>query len=75
MSDGEAAAERAFQRRLADRLTVLKLRIDLGEIKTAAAFRHELERDGYFRLDDLRVRRACLAAGLEAWIGRRGGSG
>jgi hypothetical protein len=54
--------------RLADRLTVLRIRVDLGEIRTAAAFKRELERDGLFTLDDPRVRNACNTAGLTAWI-------
>jgi hypothetical protein len=67
LTDSEAPADRAFRMRLVDRLTALHLRIDLGEIRTAAAFEHELERGG-FSVDDPRVRNACTAAGLGAWL-------
>lgn len=72
MSEGEAPAERDFRRRLADRLTALRLRIDLGEIRTLAAFRSALEDEGGFEVDDPRVHRACAAAGLDAWLGKEG---
>lgn len=70
MSDREGPAKRDFRMRLADRLTVVRLRIDLGDIRTAVQFKRELERDGYFTLDDPRVRNACAAAGLAAWVDR-----
>jgi hypothetical protein len=64
----EASAARAFRIRLASRLTELRLGIDLGEIKTRAAFECALERDGTLTIDDPRVRNACVVAGLSAWL-------
>jgi hypothetical protein len=55
-------------RKLQDRLTDLRLRVDLKEITTAAQFRAALEQDGDFTLADRRVRAACERAGLGAWI-------
>lgn len=69
MPDKDKPADRAFRTRLATRLTELRLSIDLGEITTPAAFRAALERDGAFKGDDPRVRRACTAAGLDSWLG------
>jgi hypothetical protein len=60
---GESAE---FRARLANRITELRLAIDLGEIRTAAAFKAALERDGLFVLDDPRVIEACRLAGLSA---------
>lgn len=68
MPDGESQADRAFRRRLANRLTELRLAVDLGEITTPEAFRAMLERDRDFTIDDPRVREACVAAELDAWI-------
>jgi hypothetical protein len=64
----QAPAARAFRIRLANRLTELRLGIDLGEITTRAAFEHALQRDGGLTLDDPRVRNACAVAGLSAWL-------
>jgi hypothetical protein len=66
--DGDAPADRTFRIRLANRLTELRLAIDLGEIRTRAAFKAALERDGTFTTDDPRVRKACGDAGLAAWL-------
>jgi len=65
----DAPADRAFRIRLATRLTELCLGIDLGEITSRAAFENALERDGGFTIEDQRVRNACTAAGLSAWLG------
>ncbi|HEU4474442.1 MAG TPA: hypothetical protein VFR72_06365 [Gemmatimonadales bacterium] len=54
--------------RLADLLTELRLGIDLGEIRSPAAFRARLERDGTFAGDDPWVRRRCASAGLAWWL-------
>jgi len=64
----EAPAARAFRIRLANRLTELRLGIDLGEIRTRSAFENALERDGGLTIDDPRVRNACAVAGLSAWL-------
>ena len=56
-----------FSRALRDRLTDLRLQVDLGEITTAAAFRDALERDRKFHLADPRVRAACERAGFGHW--------
>jgi hypothetical protein len=66
--DGDAAADRAFRIRLANRLTELRLAVDLGEVQTRAAFRAMLERDGAFSADDPRVRDGCASAGLGSWL-------
>jgi hypothetical protein len=66
--DGDAPADRAFRIRLANRLTELRLAVDLGEISTRAAFQAVLERDGTFSADDPRVRKACASAGLGSWL-------
>ena len=58
----------AFARRLQDRLTDLRLQVDLRDVTTATAFRLALERDGAFSLDDPRVREACVQAGLGWWL-------
>lgn len=58
-----------FARALQDRLTDLRLRADLGEIRTAAQFRAALEQGGRFKLSDPRVRSACVRAGFESWTG------
>jgi hypothetical protein len=68
----EAPVDRAFRIRLANRLTELRLGIDLGEIRTRAAFENALERDGGLTVDDSRVRNACAVAGLSAWLGSGG---
>lgn len=68
MPDGEAQADRAFRRRLANRLTELRLAVDLGEITTREAFQAMLERDREFTVGDPRVREACVAADLGDWI-------
>jgi hypothetical protein len=56
-----------FTQRLLDRVSDLRLRADLGEIREPAALRKALEADGQFQLDDPRVRMACLDAGL-GWL-------
>lgn len=66
--DGDAPADRTFRIRLANRLTELRLAIDLGEIRTRAAFMAALERDGTFMADDPRVLKACSDARLAAWL-------
>jgi hypothetical protein len=66
--DGDAPADRDFRIRLANRLTELRLAVDLGEITTPAAFRAMLERGGTFSADDPRVRTACASAGLSSWL-------
>jgi hypothetical protein len=70
--DGDAPADRTLRIRLANRLTELRLAIDLGEIRTRAAFKAALERDGTFTADDPRVRKACSDAGLKAWLTEHG---
>ena len=60
--------ERARRARLADRLTELRLGIDLGEIRTPADFKALLEADGSFTSDDPWVRSACASAGLASWL-------
>jgi hypothetical protein len=57
-----------FTQALGDRLTDLRLQVDLGEITTAAGFRAALERDRRFHLTDARVRAACERAGFARWI-------
>ena len=42
--------------------------IDLGEIRSPAAFRARLERDGAFAGDDPWVRSSCASAGLAWWL-------
>lgn len=69
MSDSDTPGDHAFQTRLADRLTELRLGIDLGEITSPAAFVSRLQRDGGFTADDPRVRAACALAGLTPWLG------
>jgi hypothetical protein len=68
----EAPADRAFRIRLANRLTELRLGIDLGEIRTRASFENALERDGALAVADPRVRNACAVAGLGAWLSSGG---
>jgi hypothetical protein len=60
--------EDAFSREFRDHLADIRLRIDLLEIVSTAAFRAAVEQNGKFRLDDPRVRRACLDAGLARWL-------
>lgn len=62
-------ARGAFATQLVDRLTELRLAVDLGEITTSDGFRAVLERGGVFEAGDPRVHRACTAAGLERWLG------
>jgi hypothetical protein len=61
-------ADPARRARLADLLTELRLGIDLGEIRSRAAFRARLERDGTFHGDDPWVRSGCASAGLAGWL-------
>ena len=68
MPDGDTPADRTFRIRLANRLTELRLAIDLGEIRTRAAFKAALERDGTFTADDPRVMQACSDASLAPWL-------
>ena len=69
MADPNFPPDRTFLRQLNDRLTDLRLRADLGELRAAPAFRAALEHDGRFRLDDPRVRAACVNAGFGGWVG------
>ena len=69
VAHSDVPADRNFRNRLASRLTELRLGIDAGEINSPAAFRAVLERDRIFAVDDPRVRSACAAAGLGAWLG------
>jgi hypothetical protein len=64
----DTPADPARRARLADLLTELRLGVDLGEIRTPAAFRALLERDGTFTSDDPLVRSTCASAGLAAWL-------
>lgn len=57
-----------FQIKLADRLADLRLQVDLGDLRTPAAFRAALERGGRFLVADPRVREACTRAGLARWL-------
>lgn len=57
-----------FRSRMANRITELRLAIDLGEIRSATGFRAALQRDGRFRADDPRVIEACRNAGLGGWL-------
>jgi len=66
--DGDTPADRTFRIRLANRLTELRLAIDLGEIRTRAAFKAALERDGNFTAGDPRVMQACKDASLAPWL-------
>jgi len=59
---------RAFQSKLADRLTQIRLAVDLGEITTPEEFRAALELGGIFDAADPEVRRACFVAGLGGWL-------
>ena len=68
MPERDAPDDPGFPTRLASRLTELRLALDLGDIKTPAGFRAALERDGAFAINDPRVRNACVAAGLGAWL-------
>jgi hypothetical protein len=68
MADRDRPPPGDFAGKLNDRLTDLRLRVDLGEITTAAAFRHALEAGNMFRLADPRVREACVSAGFGRWI-------
>lgn len=68
LPDSDAPADRAYRIRLANRLTELRLGIDLGEIRTPIDFENELERDGGFTAHDPRVRNACAVAGLGGWL-------
>lgn len=68
MTESDSASGGVFAAKLRDRLTDLRLRVDLGEIAGPAAFREALGAGGTFRLEDPRVREACVRAGLAAWI-------
>jgi hypothetical protein len=67
MTDTDPAPDAMFEAKLRDRLADLRLRVDLGELGTAAAFREALEAGGTFLLADPRVREACRKAGLARW--------
>jgi hypothetical protein len=69
MADPDLAPDRAFSRLLSNRLTDLRLRADLGTLASAAEFRAALEQDSRFRVDDPRVRAACVNAGFGEWLG------
>jgi hypothetical protein len=64
----DSSADPVRRARLADLLTELRLGIDLGEIRSPAAFRARLERDGAFAGDDPWVRSSCASAGLAWWL-------
>jgi hypothetical protein len=68
LPQGDTPADRAYRRRLTDRLTELRLAVDLGDIEGPAAFRTALERDGIFAIDDPRVEGASVSAGLGPWL-------
>jgi hypothetical protein len=68
MTDTDPAPDASFEAKLRDRLADLRLRVDLGELGNAAAFREALEAGGTFRLADPRVREACRKAGLAGWL-------
>jgi hypothetical protein len=68
MTDTDPAPDAMFAAKLRNRLADLRLRLDLGEIKSSAAFREALEAGGAFRLADPRVREACRNAGLARWL-------
>ena len=57
-----------FIRRLGTRVTQLRLRVDLGELRSPAAFREALLEGGEFTLDDTRVQQACWSVGLGHWL-------
>jgi hypothetical protein len=68
MPETDLFSEDAFLRALRNHLADIRLRVDLGEITSAAAFRAALEQGGRFRLDDPRVRTACVGAGFAGWM-------
>jgi hypothetical protein len=68
MPDNDPAPDAIFAAKLRDRLADLRLRVDLGEIESPAAFREALEAGGTFLLADPRVREACRSAGLARWL-------
>jgi hypothetical protein len=68
MTDTDPAPDAIFAAKLRDRLADLRLRSDLGEIESPAAFREALEAGGTFLLADPRVREACRSAGLARWL-------
>ncbi len=68
MTFGGGGANDNFYLQMANRFTELRLAIDLGELRTAAAFRTALQRDGRFQTDDPRVVEACRKAGLGHWL-------
>ena len=61
-------ARGAFATQLVDRLTELRLAVDLGEITSPDGLRAILERGGLFEAGDPRVHQACAAAGLGQWL-------
>jgi hypothetical protein len=68
MPDPDPAADAKFAAKLRNRLTELRLRLDLGELESPAAFREALEAGGAFRLTDPRVLEACRNAGFARWL-------
>jgi hypothetical protein len=68
MNDADPAPDAMFEAKLRDRLADLRLRVDLGELKSPAAFREALEAGGTFLLADPRVRQACRSAGFARWL-------
>jgi hypothetical protein len=68
MAENSQGPSGRFARELMDRLADIRLRVDLGEISTASAFRAALEHGGRYALDDPRVRTACVKAGFGGWI-------
>jgi hypothetical protein len=68
MTDANPAPGAMFEAKLRDRLADLRLRLDLGELGSPAAFREALEAGGTFLVADPRVREACRTAGLARWL-------
>jgi hypothetical protein len=68
MTDPDPTPDATFEAKLRDRLADLRLRADLGELGTPAAFREALEAGGTFLLADPRVREGCRKAGLARWL-------
>ncbi|MGH7508935.1 MAG: hypothetical protein ACREMZ_05650 [Gemmatimonadales bacterium] len=69
MPPSSQGQDEQFAATLASHLTNLRLRVDLGELRTPAAFRAALEHGGHFLATDPRVREACRLAGLGRWLG------
>ena len=68
MPSGNGGEDTDFQIKLANRVAELRLQVDLGDLRTPAAFRAALERGGQFLATDPQVREACTRAGLARWF-------